>query len=849
MVAQKSWQDAAWLVWVRLETASHNLSEFDFTWLSDIVEKNEELESLLGTYWLNKGWIDVLRQDKSYGEVEYHTEELDTELKWSAKIDEIVFILQSATISDDLTPILSDAAAEFAKLRRLWDEQGLRSEATEQALLALQELLQQVVPPISLGSYSISELIAGISKNGVSLAELNRILASLREMVKSFLDAERAEQLARDAQESEDSEKADAAYAESRAARRKTSTGLQQHVTEAVVTLLASKPIVVDSSQFEPEADPTTASNIEEDPDGIPFDIPIENLTATVISAGSIGTQGEDATQVLPFELASVVSVSSDDLCDVARPLDDISALVDGEESFSQFELDLGESPMLSAINVALTSRRYGLAYQLAAAADLRGLEINLPSPVILEALVVGSNVAGAGLIPAATRYKMLQEGVLLELDSAPSPADRLTVFAGALRPALFAPDSSGVEILARANLGEYGAGLHALCQFISSEIRGRGLTLSPGDFEPASADGDRKAAEIAAREALLAFAGSAHNRKLKFHRGITIWTDLFRIGPIADAVHAIRARNPNALEKAVAAAGWIDDDITAERRVDLLDIEHRTKKDRPLEAGVRLRLADWLRQTARHLRAWIDCYNSCQSHQREHILEKIHDLHRHLQAAKSDLQMLETSTSYMSGAVASAIELVSDLLARGTEPSPTLEMALYDELLLFSPPILNQGEGPLTPEEADIVLIEGGDISSRPADYAAAFMVNTKAGRFIAARRLMDRLAITSGDISAFEKEIRLAADICQHSTVERAEKLRLKVDGLLGADQLALIDVRISTRLDTIIATIQPNSSNDEHLLDFANVNDQLDEIEADVRDGFEILLVPIRERIPSP
>jgi hypothetical protein len=471
-----------------------------------------------------------------------------------------------------------------------------------------------------------------------------------------------------------------------------------------------------------------------------------------------------------------------------------------------------------------------------------------LAPPVILEALAVGAAAGGVRMIPAASRYKMLQEDVLLAMDASPTPSARLTVFAGALRPALFAPDSSGVEILSRANLGEYGAGLHELCQFITTEIRGRGLSLTPADFEPATADGDRRAAEEVARKALLNFAATAPSRRLKFHRAIVIWADVFRQGPVAEAIAAVEARSGNAALLAKAAEEWIHSD-TAEHRVDLLDVHHRSRKDRPLEAGVRLRLADWLRQTAQHLRHWVEAYEACERTQGEHVLEKLHELRRHLNAAEVDLASVASSQPHLRAPVKTAADVVTDLLALSdvsVESPLTLEMVLNDDLLLFDPPILRRSTDESSIEESELIVKHGPAIAAAPADFTAAFETLIQSGRFSLARHVLERLVLTGVESAPLEHALAASAESWSTETISRAEKLRGKIDDLLGADQLALIDVGLSTRLDGLLTVLRAETNSEDTQLDFANIDAQLQKIEADVRSGFEVLLIPLRERI---
>ena len=866
MIRQEAWDIASWMAWSQFEIggsgAEHNGAET----VRNLVEEHSELATRLGEYWTQEGWLRGLddQVERSVNDAASDEEAASAllELSWREEIADLGRRLSEATIGEDLTHELGAAGERLRALSRRWAESGAASLQSRRgvALAALADTLRAVEPPLSVAGRSIDGFIAALSfelgiDDVTGIDEVEAAVAELQHLAEDALVAANAEDDAKALQAREDSDAADEAYATARSRRRKAAQTLiafadaqlpglltEQRLGEdegarASTASLATTPIVdaaLDEMDDKPRAS-SDASTGNRSPQNVAqqavvaspgaLEIKVFNLAAEAMAAETpegVPTQAD----VQPAEPAPPLPLKLP-LEAPAEPLD---------------------TPVEVAIAQALIGKRYGLAYHLAAAAEEQGLGVGLAPPVVLEALAVGAAAGAARLIPAASRYKTLQEEVLLAMDASSTPSTRLTVFAGALRPALFAPDSSGVEILGRANLGDYGAGLHELCQFVTTEIRGRGLNLTPADFAPATADGDRRASEEAARKTLLDFAATAPSRRLKFHRAITIWTDVFRQGPVAEAIAAVGKKANNATALARAAEAWIYED-TAEQRVDLLDVAHRTRKDRPLEAGVRLRLADWLRQTAQHLRHWVEAHEACQRTRGEHILEKLHELRRHLQAAQDDLVLVASSHPQLRAPVQAGVDVVTYLLtsSHAAAESPlTLEMVLNDDLLLFDPPILRRGAERTSADQVEAIVRQGPSIAAGPADFGAAFNAAIKAGRFGAARQVLERLTANDTALAPLEQALKASADAWTTETTARAEKLRGKIDDLLGADQLARIDVSLSARLDSLLTVLRAETVAEDTQLDFAELDVQLKEIEADVRNGFEILLIPLRERI---
>jgi len=866
LVSLEEWEAAAWIAWSRLEILNQDSEPDDFAKVYELVDCHDELTLRLGNYFEDGGWSRELNHEAEEAARDIPAakgvERAALEQRWRNEINDLTQRLAEAAISEDLVQEITASGQRLSEICLQWTERYAVSQESQRklVLLALGDALKAIEPPLTIAGRSAVDFIDALAEH-LCTGSAERIAAvrlsaiELEKLISNAAAAALAENDAKALQAREDSDAADAAYAAARGQRRNAVQLLTSYAHTSLPRLLdrelpvggekeptaAAEVIIMPGDKSNEAHDKALPSNT----DGL--DSTLKNGAGEKVAA--LGVDLETETP----EKKSEAKRRLDSEAEGPKPYPAIPEPILREttpkpDARAPEILDSQNTPIAHAVAAALVAKRYGLAYHLAEAATARGLGVDIAPAVVLEALAVGAAVGGARLIPAAGRYKMLQEQVLLALDASSMPSIRLTVFAGALRPALFAPDSSGVEILSRTNLGDYGTGLHRLCQFVTAEIRGRGLNLTPADFEPATADGDRRAAEETARKTLLDFAETAPSRKLKFHRAITIWTDVFRQGPVAEAIAAIKKKDKRASVLARTAEQWIYDDAP-EQRVDVLDFAHRTRKDRPLEAGVRLRLADWLRQTAQHLRNWVEAHEAREDTQGEHGLEKLHELRRHLNSAQADLEGVAVSHPHLQAPMQAAVDVVAGLLARSdavAESPLTLEMVLNDDLLLFDPPILRFGPTAGSVEEAGVIVRQGLMIAAAPANFETAFHHAIEAGRFGAARQILERLVMTGTEPASLERTLKDAANSWYAKTITRADKLRGKIDDLLGADQLAAIDVGISTRLDGLLAVLRAETAAEDTQLDFSELDAQLKEIEADVRNGFEILLIPLRQRI---
>lgn len=869
MIKQGEWDLAAWLAWTHLELPSLVGSRGSGVVTLDLIDEEKELVTRLGPYWTHKGWLrsssEEIGNSMQRPAVNASISNATLEACWKETIDDLARWIRDAKLGEDISQVLAAASERLFALNQHWAESGAANlqARREQTLAVLADALCKAEPHLPSGvnwpENFIDRLAQALATNNLEqIDEVEAATTELTNVVNEAVLTTRAEDDARAAHALEDSDEADAAYAMARGKRRRAVQELKTFAEVRLPQLLRGLP--ADSGETRggeaaaisavaekdyhtsnegPEAITTDLQNHESKPDHKTDEGDVgevertsEAQTSRIDADTDLTYEPEVDTRLAEQTKLGLIAFSTQKTLDTR-----VRHLANSRDT-----------PIETAIANALIAKRYGLAHHLAAAAQAGGLGIELAPAVVFEALAVGAAAGGSKLIHAASRYKLLQEEVLLALDASPNPYTRLLVFAGALRPALFAPDSSGVEILGRANVVEYGLGLHELCQFVTSEIRGRGLNLTPADFEPVTADGDRRAAEQSARETLIDFAGVAHSRKLKFHRASTIWSSVFRQGPVADAIAAIQSNAKNAPALAKAAEEWIFED-TAEQRVDWLDARHRTRKDRPLEAGARLRLADWLRQTAQHLSHWLTTHEARERTQGEHVLEKLHELRRHLQKAQTDLQSVAACHPHLQAPTQAAVDVVTELLARSdasAESPLTLEMTLNDDLLLFKPPILRRGGDSGSTDQLETIVCQGPDVAAVTPDFQAAFHVAVSAGHFGAARQLLERLVAVGAERSPLELTLKTCADVRVSRTIDEAEKLRRKIDDLLGADQLAMIDVGLSARLDNLITALRAEAGAEDTLLDFAELDQKLKSIEEDVRNGFEILLVPLRHRI---
>lgn len=846
LVRQELWELGAWIAWTILERPSVIGKQGDGPEALEAIAAQTEITDRLGEYWTGKGWLRNANGPPNpmtpVRLLPNASEAPTIASEWQEAISTLVKQLDAAEVGEDLSQALEIAGRRLATLREQWAElsTGALQSRRDLALMGLADALRAagtVLPATS----NIADRVSDVLRHKLDIAETTRIgmfeaaAESLKTLVGNSQAAEGAETEARARQLDEDSDAADKAYVDARAKRRASLITLTNFIEVDLSQLMMEQPKAsahIGKELTEPFLDQKTqdAAFVEG-----------RDLTIKSPQAHSQPEQTFGSDEIIADANRGVVEFPSN------QPTND-EGFADVSESVSLTPDMVTESSIEGAIVDSMNSKRYGLAFHLASAAGICGRSAGVPPPVVFEALAVGASASATRLMPAVSRYKNLQEDVLLALDESWTPATRLIVFAGAVRPALFAPDSSGVEILGRANMGEFGAGLHGLCQFITTEIRGRGLSLTPADFEPATADSQRRAAERAARTTLLDFAQVAPKRRLKFHRAMVIWTDVFRQGPVAQAIAAVEQNAPNAVALAKAAEAWINED-SAEARVDDLDARQRSGREQRVEAGARLRLIEWLRQTAQHLQNWISAQEARDRVQVEHVLEKLHQLRGHLSAAQMDLKLPFEGPPLLHAAVKAAREVISELFEQSgpAADSPiTLDMALDGDLLLFSPPVMRVDTDLLSQEQAEIILRQGPDIAGTPANFDSAFQNMIRAGRFGAASQLLDHLVLAGAERSPLEQSLKNAAEARSVETVARAEKLRSKIDDLLGADQSALIDVGLSTRLDAVLGVLRAEVNSPSNQLDFVELDAQLVLIESDVSDGFEILLEPLRKRI---
>ena len=334
MITQKEWETASWLVWIRFETAFSTLTQYDYAWLTNVVEDNVEIKSLLGTYWTSRNWEGAPKSSGTTFQAEgtLAPVPVDAEAAWKARLDVLIDQLENSYVADDLTVTLSEAAVELDKLKRDW-EAGVGIPARTKALEVLRRHLDAATPLLPINAPSTQGIIDALVSSKAHLQEIEAFSDSLSEQIVRLSLAERSEIEAKKAQELEDSEQADAAYTESRSIRRKAAAALLEFITTAVNPLSQG----TSTGPLDPQVGPATATAFVH----LEIESAFEEMTGDRAESEVESNDAPTSENTLPFAFtlpAEIPSMPETSAEEASTELDAIELIE--KAPVGQFELD-----------------------------------------------------------------------------------------------------------------------------------------------------------------------------------------------------------------------------------------------------------------------------------------------------------------------------------------------------------------------------------------------------------------------------------------------------------------------------------------------------------------------------
>ena len=313
----------------------------------------------------------------------------------------------------------------------------------------------------------------------------------------------------------------------------------------------------------------------------------------------------------------------------------------------------------------------------------------------------------------------------------------------------------------------------------------------------------------------------------------------------------ALRADRTDGVRLAEAAAAWIGQDVDA--RLHELDVEHRKRKDSPLEARARERLREDLLALAGDWRRWADEARRRPTGRASHSEETRRLLGEKLEAADEALRALQ-GEPLLSAAATLAGEIVGEV-AVGLRGRPviddalTLDMRLRDDVLLFEPCPSNASAEQWSEAEATAVLRAAAAVLDAPADYRSAFSRLLTAGRLPEAGRALAHLRSEGASVDGLEQQIEDACDERLDDFERRLQTLRSQVDDLLGADAEGQVDPGASLRVDGFQARLEAaRAVGPGHAasLNLHAMDEELRELEASRAADADLLLAPLKARL---
>lgn len=507
-------------------------------------------------------------------------------------------------------------------------------------------------------------------------------------------------------------------------------------------------------------------------------------------------------------------------------------------------------------VEVALRNGRYGLAAHLQRAIETLGSSESPVAPsAVLEALCIGNAITPDRLATAAHRYGGVLPGVLADLNSQTPLTEsvRLLTFAGAIKPALFAFQTSAAEAIRAAAIGGLGSNLHELVQFVLEELPKRGgiidlATLRSGRHEQQVRDEVERV-----RAELIEMADGAPSKKALFARASIIWRDLFQgDGSIPRAVAAVRQHASNSAPLAREAAEEVERHLDGRARV--LDRAAKRNRDAWLEG----KALDWLLTCLRELRdllqAYVTAAAQASGHRSTHTTETQRRLRDLVAVAREDI--VRCSLRADCAAAADVAGRVLDDVVALLDGDPgdgglTVDALLDGDLLLIRPYPAEARARALSKEGALQLLAGARPVLEGHVDYRSAFSALLEAGRFQEAAEAAALVQCDADEKAKLSQDIEDARLERLNSVERRALALRVRLDDLLGADTEGKIDPANSLQLERLIGSLRKPGLEPTDValrLDFVQLEDELAQLETAVKDGADLMLMPLRREIET-
>lgn len=505
----------------------------------------------------------------------------------------------------------------------------------------------------------------------------------------------------------------------------------------------------------------------------------------------------------------------------------------------------------------ALDESRYGFAAHLQRAIEVLSAPGARPveSP-ILEALCIGGSITSWRLGSAEARYDSVLPKVLANL-AGPSQAPervRLLAFAGAIKPALFSAQTSAAETIRAAAVGSLGTHLHALADFVVEQLPKRGGVIDLASLS-VEVDDQRSVGDLEhLRVALIEMADGAPAKTALFQRATIIWRDLFvKDGAVKLAIAAMRRQAPNSGTLAEMAGGELERHLNLRGRE--LDRAAKRNNDSWLEGKALDWLLGLLRELTDLLIAYAEASRRATAPKTTHTAETKRILIDLASAAIVDLERLSRREPLRVSARV-AVRALGDAMALlqgkpdSTPRDLTVDALLDGDLLLVEPYPIEARRRELTPEGARSLLRGAETVLGRSPDFGAAFQSLLEAGRFEEAAEAAGRLELQGSDGIGLAQQISDARLERLDRVAARALRLRAVLDDLLGADTDGRIDPASSVELEEIVTSLT-NSENYAELLqrtDFPAVEEEIDRLATVIRDGSDLLLIPLNREIEA-
>lgn len=861
--------------------------------LEELVDEEPRLIAALGPYW--DDWKASSHQDVTSdlagipraGEDEV----TPNDGLWSAEVEELVAILSSAAHQPSLS-VVRRLEGGIERLRPIAID--VEERATQAAAALGADMSEQIghlrgaLKAFEGSGWDETLLKAaqsvGVSQNGLANLTASAEWAKAVEARHSEVEERRRTALAR--VNRDDSPEAEAELSDANSARRRLRSDLAREASEwttrladagiALIEAEAAKSLVKDqrdAADQDSEGTDSVAATVRSDapaPDNSldrrpsPAD-DTNPLAASRDKAEAQPEVGESDAAPLVEALAEHDAASqappplSEPETQIARPRETSGTEVRDGNRVPGSELP---DPTLRVvrpeherlIRLALEQRRYGLAAHLQRAVEVIANEEVHRASAVIEALCIGSSITTLPLGAAETRYDVLLPKVhaALGAGSATPEAVRLLAFAGAVKPALFSAQTGAAEVVRAAAVGSFGSELHALAEFIVDELPKRGGVIDLASLRPS--EQAKSAAEDLEtfRRQLVEMADGAPLKKAVFQRATIIWREMFaKEGPVSRAIAAIRRSAPAAAALAAEAGEELEHHL--ETRAHELDRDAKRRHDAWLEgkalewllASLR-ELADLLHGYAAASRRVIAPRSTHTSETREMLLDLI-------AGAQKDLRACVKRESLASSAAVASLELqdIEGLLEGVTPPARSelkVDALLHDDLLLFQPYPIEARHASLDEPSARRLLEEAPSVLENPPSFSVAFQALIEEGRFPEAAQAAERLEPSGAARDVLGREIA-DARLSRLALVEqRAARLRVQLDDLLGADTEGQIDPASSVQLEGLIASLARQGGPEEvaERLVFPEVEAELASLETVIRDGSDLLLAPLRQEI---